>query len=113
MIDIDSIHKKRKPSKHRNVRTVIDGITFDSKKEARRWQELVLLERIGEIKLLERQVKFDIVVNGQKVCYYKADFVYWKDGQRVVEDAKGMLTPMYRLKKKLVKACHGVEILET
>jgi Flp pilus assembly CpaF family ATPase len=101
-------------SKYRNVRTEVDGITFDSKKEARRYGELTTLLADGEISRLMLQPKFDIIVNGIKVAYYKADFAYFnKAGDRVIEDVKGMKTPMYRLKKKLVEALHGVKIVET
>jgi hypothetical protein len=93
-------------------KTEVDGITFDSAKEAKRYGELKLLERAGEIAELELQPKYDLTVKGQKVCTYKADFRYFEHGCEVVEDVKGMRTPVYRLKKKLMKACHGIEIRE-
>jgi hypothetical protein len=100
-------------SKYRAVKTEVDGITFDSKREAARYMELVLLERAGEISRLELQPKYDCVVNGKKICTYKADFRYFNANGSVVEDVKGMKTPVYRLKKKLVEALFpGVKIQE-
>jgi hypothetical protein len=101
-----------KRSKYRNIKTEVHGITFASKKEAYRYCELKLLQRASEISDLELQPRYDIVINGMKVCTYVADFRYKESGETITEDAKGMLTPMYRLKKKLMKACHGIEIKE-
>lgn len=102
-------------NKYANELTTIDGIRFDSKREARRWLELQLLERAGLISELRRQVRFDLVVNQQPVCAYLADFTYQEHGAVVVEDVKSIATkrlPVYRLKKKLLKALTGVEIRE-
>ena len=73
------------------------------------------MERGGSIKDLERQIKYDIVVNGEKICKYVADFRYnqiEEDGSQkeIVEDAKGVETADFKLKKKLMKAVHGIEI---
>jgi hypothetical protein len=102
-------------NKYRARKTTIDGITFDSAGEARRWQELQLMERAGLIACLDRQLVYPISVRGQHVCDYKADFRYidLASEKVVVEDFKGFRTAEYRLKRKLVKACHGVEIFET
>jgi hypothetical protein len=103
-----------KPSKYRNRKTVVDGVTFDSAAEAKRYGELRLLERAGQITGLELQPSFPLIVNNLKVCTYRADFTYQDAAKnRVVEDCKGFLTPTYRLKKKLMLAVHGVEIFET
>ena len=99
----------KKPSKYKNVRT--NG--FDSKKEFERYQELVLLEKAGEIIELQTQVLFGLYVNDQVICSYRADFVYWEQGEKVVEDCKGVKTPIYRIKCKLMKAIYGIEIKET
>jgi len=100
--------------KYGNKRTEVDGFTFDSKAEAARWQQLTLLQRAGEIRNLQRQVSYPIVVNGVKVCTYCADFVYEDArGNRITEDTKGVKTPAYNLKKKLMKAVHGIDILES
>jgi hypothetical protein len=96
-------------SKYHNVRT--NG--FASKKEAKRFQELKLLEKAGEIRDLRTQTILPIVINGKKVCDYICDFSYWEGSAIIFEDAKGMKTPVYRLKKKLVKAIHDIDILET
>ena len=100
-------------NKYRAIKAVVDGITFDSKKEARRYGQLKLLARAGEISELKLQPRFDLIVNGCKCGFYKADFEYIEDGKRVVEDVKGMKTPIYNLKKKLVKAIYGIDIFET
>jgi hypothetical protein len=100
-------------NKYRAVKTVVDGIKFDSKKEAARYQQLKLLERAGEIMELTLQPRFDLIVNGVKCGFYKADFQYLEVGKYVVEDVKGMKTPVYNLKKKLVKAIYGIDIFET
>lgn len=101
--------------KYRNTPTVIDGIRFDSKGEARRFQDLKLLERGGVLANVERQVSFRLEVNGVLIAFYRADFVYTDKtlGRRIVEDFKGVRTDVYRLKKALMKACHGIDILET
>ena len=111
--------------KYSNVRTQVDGIAFPSKREAKRYGELKLLERAGRIRNLQMQVKYPLVVNGIKVCTYIADFVYsemqpgfdgWANDEealKVVEDCKGFRTATYRLKAKLLKACHGITIRET
>ena len=94
-------------SKYRNKKTVVNSITFDSKKEALRYSNLDLLERSGVISDLTLQPKFEIVpqhkFNGktQAKRSYIADFKYTKDGVEIVEDVKGFLTPMYKLKRAL------------
>ena len=117
-------------SKYKAVKTTIDGITFDSKKEAKRYTELKLLEKAGHITHLELQPEYQITINGAKICTYKADFRYFtvraesnersynskgewqtptmtgdKEGM-VLEDVKGFKTPIYRLKKRLVEASY-------
>lgn len=99
-------------SKYNNRKTVVDGITFDSEWEGERYSELRLLEKAGHITDLRLQVPYDLAVNGIKVCRYVADFVYVEYGQETVEDAKGMLTDVYRIKRKLMKAIYGIEIRE-
>ena len=104
----------RRPSKFGAVKTTVDGIEFDSKAEAKRYSELRLLERAGQIKNLERQPRYDLEVNGVKIGFYKADFRYWDQAssQQIVEDVKGMRTPVFAIKAKLMKALHRVEIVE-
>ena len=100
-------------NKYKAIKTVVDGITFDSKKEARRYGQLKMLVSAGQISELKLQPRFDLIVNGKKCGFYKADFDYIEAGKRVIEDVKGMKTPVYNLKKKLVKAIYGVDIFET
>lgn len=102
-------------SKYRAIPTVIDGIRFASKAEARRYQELRLLERAGEITALELQPRYPIHSRtGERVMVYVADFRYLAKGARVptVEDVKGVRTPVYRLKKKFAEAEYGIQIKE-
>lgn len=107
-------------TKYHNKKTMMDGIVFDSAREARRYQELKLLERAGEIKDLALQVSFEVLPGSDKhrPVKYIADFVYWEKTpgggwEFIVEDAKGVLTGMYRLKKKLLYARYGYWIRET
>lgn len=99
-------------TKYGSRKTTVDGILFDSAREARAWQKLRLMESCGEIEGLQRQVPFVLTVNGVKVCKYIADFVYTENGMKVVTDAKGVRTREYLLKKKLMKALYGIEITE-
>jgi len=104
-----------KRNKYGAKKTTVDGITFDSKWEAQRWGELQAMERGGLVRDLERQVKYDIVVNGEKICRYIADFKYKMvddDGstKEVVEDAKGFETADFKIKKKLMKAVYQINL---
>lgn len=94
----------------------VDGQRFDSKGEARRYGELRVLEAQGRVADIQRQVRFPLAVNGVHVCTYVADFVY-RDiehgAPRVVEDTKGARTDVYKLKRALMLAVHGIEIHET
>lgn len=120
-------------SKYHSKKIIVDGETFDSKKEYRRYRELLLLERAGEISNLQRQVKFLLIPtqyehfprygkNGkeltpgkrvvEKECAYYADFVYTENGKDVVEDTKGVRTPEYIIKRKLLLHIHGIRIKE-
>jgi len=85
----------------------------DSKKEDRRLGELRLLAHAGEIGDLRHHVSYSLHVNGIHVCDYEADFVYREKGVEVVEDAKGYRTPVYKLKKRLMRAVLGIEIRES
>lgn len=107
----------KKKSKYGNKKTEVDGIVFDSAKEAKRYGELRVMLKAGLIGILEMQVKFELKVDGKKVCTYIADFVYIdaKTGEKVVEDVKSEMTrklPTYRLKKKLMKQILRIEIKE-
>ncbi len=106
--------KPKARSKYGAIRTEVDGITFASKKEAAHYGKLKILERAGKITNLRLQPSFRLEVNGQPICKYVADFEYFDVERRElrVEDAKGFKTPAYKLKKKLMKAIHGIEICE-
>lgn len=117
-------------NKYRNTKTIVDGIEFDSRKEAARYKELKLLEAAGEISNLEMQVKFVLIpiqrepdfvgVRGgikkgkviEKECSYLADFVYIRDGEVIVEDTKGIRTKDYIIKRKLMLYLLGIRIQE-
>lgn len=119
-------------SKYKSKKTVVDGIEFDSKKEANRWQELRLMEESGEITHLTRQVEFLLIPKQmepdtigargrmkrgkiiERECVYIADFVYYDSNNKfVVEDTKGVRTDAYRIKRKLMLYMHGIRIKET
>lgn len=103
-----------RPNKYGAVRTTVDGKRFASGKEAARYGQLVLAEKAGEIRDLECQPRYPLVVNGRRVADYIADFAYRdREGLRVVEDVKGVRTAVYRLKVKLMRACYEIEVLET
>jgi hypothetical protein len=114
---IDAAKRKHK---YRAIPTVVDGIRFDSKREATRYGWLRYREKLGEIRDLQLQVKYSIdVVNIETgeithVAEYRADFVYVEcaSGKTIVSDAKGFSTPLYKLKRKLVEAQHNVRIEE-
>lgn len=109
-------------AKYRNRKVTANGITYDSKKEARRHEELMLLENTGQITNLERQVKYVLIpsqrIDGKVVereVGYVADFRYTKDGKVVVEDVKSEITrkePKYIIKRKLMLYIHGIRVKE-
>lgn len=125
--------------KYGNKKVIVDGIEFDSAKEARRYSELKLLQRAGQIEQLELQKEFELIPaqyeaverygkKGQRLkdgkrcieksCTYTADFAYIKDGQQVVEDTKGCKDPAsagyakFVIKRKLMLWLHGIRIVE-
>jgi hypothetical protein len=102
--------------KYKNIKTVINGITFDSKKEAAYYGILKLKQKAILIDRFEMQVRYDLVVNNVNIGFYKADFVTYKHGKVFeVIDVKSEITnklPVYRLKKKLMKAIYGIDIVE-
>lgn len=106
-------------SKYRNKKVYWNDNTYDSKKEARRHAELLLLQSAGQITDLETQVKFELLpsqrIDGKVVerpVAYVADFVYKQDGKTVVEDTKGFRTKDYILKRKMMLFFHGIRITE-
>lgn len=104
--------------KYGNKKTERFGIVFDSKREAERYCALVMLERAGQITDLQRQVAFvlappvKLAGRTKPALRYVADFVYTERGNRVVEDAKGVRTEAYRIKRHLLMSVHGIEIRE-
>lgn len=118
--------------KYRNRTARVDGQIFDSRKEGRRWRELRLLEAAGEIRDLQRQVKYTLIPAQrekgtvgkrggykpgkiiERECAYIADFVYTdtRTGQTVVEDSKGVRTKDYVIKRKLMLFVHGIRVQE-
>lgn len=122
-------------SKYSNKKSVYNGITFDSKKELRRYKELLLLKEAGTIQNLQTQVKFVLIPTQrenssemykkgankgklkpgkviEKECCYIADFVYTEKGSLVVEDTKGVKTKDYIIKRKLMLHTYGIRIRE-
>lgn len=107
-------------SKYHSRKVIKDGMKFDSVKEYRRWCELSLLERAGQIRNLERQTPFELIpsqrINGkvvERACKYVADFTYrLPDGTYVVEDTKGVKTKDYIIKRKLMLQVFGIRIQE-
>ena len=122
-------------SKYRNQRTTVNGIIFDSRREAKRYCELAVLEKAGEIQNLQIQKTFVLVPEQragpterykkgihkgewkqgtllERPITYIADFAYYENGRLVVEDAKGLRTKEYILKRKLMLYIHGIRIKE-
>lgn len=118
-------------SKYKSKKVTVDGETYDSSEEYRRFCELRLLQRAGKIKDLQRQVKYVLIptqrepdtigVRGgvkqgkviEQECAYYADFVYVNDkGETIVEDTKGCRTKEYIIKRKLMLYVHGIRIQE-
>ncbi len=102
-----------KGNKYGAKRTVLDGITFDSKAEAARYASLKQMERCGAIYNLQRQIWHDLkAANGAVACRYRADFDYFdtSTGEPVTEDVKGVLTRDFKIKAKLFREQYGREI---
>ena len=104
-------------NKYHAEKVTINGIKFDSKHEAQRWLELVLLEKAKAITDLQRQVRFPLIAKSKygREIVYVADFTYYENGKLVVEDAKSPATrtQIYRLKKRLLAEQTGIVIKET
>lgn len=112
-------HLRRAPrqvnprAKFKNIRTEKNGQKFDSKWEAERFEQLKLMEAAGEIRDLRPQVSFPLMVGDALIGAYVADAVYvTSDGLKVVEDAKGCKTPLYRWKARHFRAQYGFAITE-
>jgi hypothetical protein len=102
-----------KSSKYKNRRVKLDGYTFDSQAEANRYAELKLLERAGKITRLLLQPLYSFQINNKVIFTYFADFQYMNEhGNMVIEDVKGVRTPLYKLKKKIIEARYDIKITE-
>lgn len=103
-----------KRSKYGNTETEVDGIKFDSKKEAARYRKLLIMQKAGEIGLIQMQVEYELNPGGTHSLKYLADFVYVlaATGETVVEDVKGFRTSEYKKKRRLMKKVHGITIKE-
>jgi len=102
----------RRGNKYNAKPVTIDNIWFASQKEGKRYSELKLLLKAGEISNLELQPKFAIEINEIPVFDYFADFSYLENGRAIIEDAKGVRTALYKLKKKCVEAYYRIVITE-
>jgi hypothetical protein len=112
VINGEKVTKQTKANKYKNQEIEIDGIKFKSKKESRRYVELRMLQKAGEITDLRLQVPYELNEGGAFSYKYLADFVYIRGGKEVVEDAKGYRTKEYKKKKRLMKKVHNIEIKE-
>ena len=112
---IEDMYYTKMKTKYKAIKTFVDGIRFDSKKEANRYVQLKMLEKNGIISNLSLQVPYTLSEStkyGRKIKYI-ADFVYEEDGKIIVEDVKGVKTPVYKLKKRLMAEKYGIVIKET
>ena len=114
-----TFRSKRGKPKYGNRKVTVNGFTFDSKREADRYRELLRLQNAGAITGLQRQVKYELIPSQriagkvvERACSYVADFVYVQDGETVVEDTKGFKTPEYVIKRKLMLWIHHIRIIE-
>lgn len=110
-----SWRSSRPKGKYRNEKVVVDNVEFDSKREAKRYDELKIMQHAGLISDLQLQFPLHLEVCGRHICTYIADFRYFdrEKGVMVHEDSKGVRTQVYLLKKKLVHAILDIVIKET
>ena len=103
---------------HNKATKTFDGNVHDSRKEANRWSELLILEKAGVISDLKRQVKYELIPKqeGERAVYYVADFEYIESGKKVVEDVKGykegLAYRVFVIKRKLMLYIHGIKVKE-
>lgn len=100
--------------KYRAIKVHDGGFTFDSRAEHRRRKELQLLVHAGQITDLRVHPRFPIIANAVKICDCFTDFAYidTRTGRGVIEDGKGFATPIYRLKRRLLKALNYIDVVE-
>ena len=115
----DKLFEEKRKTKYGANKALYDGIKFDSKKEAKRYSELKILEKSNKIKSLKLQVPFELQPKFKfmgktiRAINYVADFVYEDEkGNMIVEDSKGFRTPIYKLKKKMFEYKYKIEIKE-
>lgn len=118
-----SVNLSEKKHKYRAERAIFEGIVFDSKKEAKRFGELQLLEAHGAIENLESnaerikkklpKIRYELIKRNGNREHYEPDFEYLENGQKIVEDSKGYKTEVYKRKKRLMLKQHGIEIRES
>lgn len=94
------------------VKTTLDGITFDSKREAAYYAELKIRERVGEVVDVELRKPFSLVINGQLIGTYRCDFAFYDNRTKCyrVVDVKGMETREFKRTKRLMRAIHGIDV---
>lgn len=111
----DAVEPEPKVHKYRTQKVEVDGIKYDSKFEMMRHRALIECEKYGLIRDLEFQRRFPLIVNGFKIGDYIADFTYYKAGSEtlMIEDAKGVKTDVYMLKRKIILAQYGIDIWES
>jgi hypothetical protein len=97
-------------SKYKSIKTTINGITFASKREARYYQIYSRLQEVGQIKNLQIQTSIPFILNGKKIFAYKPDFEFDDENGHHIVDVKGIETPVFRLKKKLIEEEYNIEI---
>ena len=107
-MSVEDYRKLTKPSKYGNKKIEVDGYHFDSLAEARRYEELRLMEQAGAISDLRLQPRYELqkAFTGNdgkrhRAISYTGDFAYWEDGKQIIEDTKGVSTPVFKLKYKL------------
>lgn len=112
-VAVDKLEEKK--NKYGNKKVIIDDIEFDSTKESRRYLELRGRQMAGEISDLRFQREYELIVNGEHIASYLADFEYKENGELIVEDVKSKATrkiPVYRIKMKLMMALYNIKIKE-
>lgn len=108
-----AVAKPRRGNKFGAKKTMFEGILFDSKREAEVYRDLKLLERSGRISGFERQRKFELIVNGEIVGIYRADFAFIdhdQDGRFRVVDVKGVVTREFKRVQKIIKAIYNIDV---
>lgn len=107
-----TLPKQKKANKYGAIRTTLDGITFASKAESAYYAKLKQREAAGEVANVELQKRYALTIGGFLICTYVSDFDFYditEKRQRTV-DTKGVVTDVFRIKRKLMKAIHGIDV---